>query len=262
MKFVLLALSLGIAFAGQEPGPATIGGGLQDPAAVARGKRFFAPTCGFCHGEDARGRSGPDLVRSPLVLDDIKGNVLGEFLQTGRPNKGMPAFALSPSQILDVAAFLHSQTHSAADRFSYVITGVVTGDPREGQALFDGRGKCSTCHSPTGDLAHVASKYDPVDLQYRMLMPPDPAENDLAKQQKQASQVTVTLPSGESVSGTLVSLDEFDVALRNASGWYRSYPRAGCKLHIQDPLALHRDSLRKYSDMDMHNLLAYLETLK
>jgi cytochrome c oxidase cbb3-type subunit III len=262
MRVVLLILIFVHSVFGQEPGPATIGGGRQDPAAVARGKKLFAPMCGFCHGEDARGRSAPDLVRSALVLDDIKGNLIGDVLRTGRPPKGMPAFAVSQGQILDIAAFLHSQTHAAADRFSYEIKGVVTGDPRAGQAIFEGQGKCSTCHSTTGDLAHVANKYNPVELQQRLLMPPSPSENEPSTQKRTAAEVTLTLPSGESVSGKLIFADEFDVALCTSSGWYRSYPRAGSQVQIRDPLQVHRESLHRYSDAEMHNLLAYLETMK
>lgn len=261
MRLTLVAVLAALSLAAQEPGPATIGGGQQDPAATARGKKLFAPTCGFCHGEDARGRSGPDLVRSAVVLDDVKGNLLGEFLRTGRPQKGMPAFALGASAVSDLAAFLHSQTHAAADRFSYVIKGVVTGDPRAGQAIFEGAGKCATCHSPTGDLAHIAGKYAPVDLQYRLLVPPS-GENEPGKHTPPPPEVTVTLPSGRSVSGMLVFADEFDVGLRNSSGWYRSYSRMGSKVQIRDPLSFHRESLRTRTDAEMHDMLAYLETLK
>ena len=126
----------------EQGGPDTIGGGLQDPAAVERGRKLFVPTCGFCHGPDARGRSGPDLVRSTVVLHDVKGNLLGEVLRNGRPKQGMPAFALAADQISDIAAFLHSKTHGAANRFTYVISGLLTGDAKAGQAFFDGPGKC------------------------------------------------------------------------------------------------------------------------
>jgi cytochrome c oxidase cbb3-type subunit III len=34
------------------------------------------------------------------------------------------------------------------------------------------------------------------------------------------------------------------------------------KVMIKDPLAAHRELLQKYTDADMHNLLAYLVTLK
>lgn len=249
----------------EQGGPDTIGGGLQNPAAVERGRKLFVPTCGFCHGPDARGRSGPDLVRSTLVLHDIKGNLIGEVLRTGRPKQGMPVFALTKDQVGDIAAFLHSKTHGAANRFTYVITGLLTGDAKAGQASFNGPGKCNSCHSVAGDLAHIASKYDPVELESRFLSPPSPDyPESFAKNPHPAAAIDVkaTLPSGESVSGTLIDLDAFDIAMLDSSGWYHSYARDGVKLEIHDPLQAHREMIPKYTDKDMHNMLAYLETLK
>jgi cytochrome c oxidase cbb3-type subunit III len=249
----------------EQGGPDTIGGGVQDPAAVERGSKLFASMCGFCHGADARGRSGPDLVRSSVVLHDIKGNAIGQVVRNGRPQQGMPAFSLSPDQISDIAAFLHSKTHGAANRFTYVISGLLTGDAKAGEAFFHGAGKCNTCHSPQQDLAHIASKYDPVELQARFLSPPSPdyPESFAGKKKSLAAiGVTVKLASGESVSGTLIDADAFDVALIDANGWYRSYPRDGVQLEIRDPLQAHRDMLPHYTDREMHNMLAYLETLK
>ncbi|MGH9613522.1 MAG: c-type cytochrome [Bryobacteraceae bacterium] len=230
-------------------------GQQQDSEAVNRGQKLFAAKCSFCHGEDARGRSGPDLIRSPTVLDDEKGNLIGAVIRNGRPGKGMPAFALPPEQTSDIVAFLHSRAYLAANRSTYVIQGLLTGDPKAGEAYFQGAGKCGTCHSPGGDLAHIAKKYDPVDLQSRFLYPSPPSKHA-------PTTVTVVLPSGESISGTLIALDDFDIALQDASGWYRSYSRSAVKFSIRDPLAEHRALIRQYSDADMHNLLAYLETLK
>jgi cytochrome c oxidase cbb3-type subunit 3 len=251
--------------ASEQGGPDTIGGGVQNPAAVERGRQFFVPTCGFCHGPDARGRSGPDLVRSSVVLHDIKGNLIGQMIRNGRPQQGMPAFSLSPEQIADIAAFLHSKTHGAANRFTYVISGLLTGDAKAGEAFFNGTGKCNTCHSPQTDLAHIASKYDPVELQSRFLSPPSPdyPESINGKSKPRAAiEVTVKLSSGESISGTLIDLNAFDVALIEANGWYHSYSRARVQLEITDPLRFHREMLPNYTDRDMHNMLAYLETMR
>ncbi len=136
---------------------------------------------------------------------------------------------------------------------------------RRATTFFLGAGKCGGCHSVQNDLAHIASKYDPVELQSRFLSPPSPdypqGFSD-ARKPRAAIDVTLKLPSGKSVSGTLVDLDAFDVALIDSEGWYRSYPRAGAQLDIRDPLKAHREMLPHYSDRDMHNMLAYLETLK
>jgi mono/diheme cytochrome c family protein len=239
---------------------------VPDPAAVERGQKTFVARCGFCHGSNANGgESGPDLVRSVLALDDEGGDKIGPVIRNGRPDKGMPAFPLSDDQIKDVAAFLRSRQQAAIDRNTYTIQNIVTGDAKKGQAYFNGTGRCNTCHSPTGDLAHVATKYDPVALQSRFVYPGArrPRRGEEPPPQTLATPVTVTLSSGQTVTGKLEYLDDFNVALRDATGDYRSFERgAGVKVDVRDPLAAHEELLKKYTDNDMHNLVAYLETLK
>ena len=237
-----------------------------DKEAAERGRKIFVPTCGFCHGNDARGKTGPDLVRSPLALRDNKGDLLGPMLRDGRPDRGMPPFAaLTAEQIGDISMFLHARAADASNRFAYKIGDVITGDPRKGSAFFNGDGKCASCHSITGDLAHVATKYDAVELQRRMLYPtPNFIDVFLGKAfaPPKPSKVTVRLTSGEQISGTLVHLDEFWVSLHDASGSYRSFSRKNATVDVEDPRAQHEALLPKYTDDEMHSILAYLETLK
>lgn len=233
---------------------------VPDAAAVERGQKIFVGNCGFCHGTTAQGGdSGPDLVRSALALDDERGDKIGPVIEQGRPGKGMPAFHLPADQIQDIAAFLRSRQQAAIDRNAYSILNVVTGDREKGREYFNGAGRCHSCHSPTGDLAGIAKKYDAVTLQSRFLYP-RPRSSDT---QPVRPQVTITLASGQSFSGTLEFLDDFNVALHDASGDYHSFSRdAHVKVEVHDPLAAHAELLKKYSDADMHNLLAYLVTLR
>jgi cytochrome c oxidase cbb3-type subunit III len=237
-----------------------------DKEAAERGRKIFVPTCGFCHGNDAHGKSGPDLVRSPLALHDNKGNVIGPVIQNGRPERGMPAFpALPAEQIADISAFLHSRAADVSNRLAYKIGNLSTGDPQKGAAFFNGEGRCASCHSTTGDLAHVATKYEPVELQRRMLYPaPNLMDVILgrATTPPAPSKVTVQLASGERVSGVLDHLDEFTVSLHDSAGWYRSFPRESVTVDVQDPRAAHEGLLPKYSDQQLHDVFAYLETLK
>jgi cytochrome c oxidase cbb3-type subunit III len=235
-----------------------------DKAAEERGRKIFIPTCGFCHGNDAHGKSGPDLVRSALVLHDNKGDAIGPVIRNGRPERGMPAFStMTNEQIADISTFLHSRAADVSNRFAYKIGDLVTGDSHKGQSYFQDH--CASCHSPTGDLAHVATKYEAVELQRRMLYPaPNLIDVFLGKATKPVAptKVTVHLPSGDEVSGTLDHIDEFNVSLHDASGWYRSFSRENTKVDVQDPRAGHEALLPEYTDDDMHNVLAYLETLK
>src|ERR1700755_652592 len=65
---------------------------------AARGQKEFTASCGFCHGADATGARGPDLLRSPIVAHDVKGNMIGDVIHSGRPDKGMPALPLTDAQ--------------------------------------------------------------------------------------------------------------------------------------------------------------------
>lgn len=235
-------------------------GPAPDEAAAARGKTIFQSNCGFCHGSEATGAEGPNLIRSTLVLHDEKGNLVGPFLHKGRPDRGMPAFPnLTDEQTYDIAEFLHQRVEDTTNRFTYKIQNVVTGNADQGKAFFDSH--CSQCHSPTGDLAHIASKVEPADLQALFLYPSYRISPD-GEKTTVPTEVSVTLPSGQTISGTLKRVDDFTISMYDSSGEYHSWPRSEVKVDIKDPLAGHRELLAKYSNADMHNILAYLETLK
>ncbi len=223
--------------------------------AEQRGQKEFVQSCGFCHGEDATGSRAPDLVRSPLVNRDANGDLIAPVIRNGRPDQGMPALPLSDSTIQDIVAFLHLRVKQAASSSrvggDYPIERLLTGNAEAGRAYFNGAGQCASCHSPTGDLAGVAKKYPPIFLEERFLSP-----------RRGFVTLTVTTPSGEQITGRRDHLDEFTVSLRDASGWYHSWARNKVKVEIHDPLQAHRELLAKYTDADIHNLFAYLETLK
>jgi cytochrome c oxidase cbb3-type subunit III len=231
-------------------------GPAPDAAAAARGEKLFGPNCGFCHGEKARGGAGPNLVRSPIVLHDEKGEQIGPAIAKGFPDKGMPAFpAFTEAQLADLAQYLHFQVELVANRGTYKRLNVVTGNAAAGQAYFNSA--CKSCHSPTGDLAHIGSRYEPDQLQNRFLWPAGGRGGGGTRQK-----VTVTLASGEKIAGTVKKIDDFDISIYDASGAYRSWPRDAVKVDLEDRLAAHRALLDKYTDADMHNLTAFLVTLK
>jgi mono/diheme cytochrome c family protein len=237
-------------------------GPAPDAAAAARGEKLYAPSCGFCHGDKARGAEGPNLVRSETVLHDEKGELIGPVVSQGRPDKGMPSFAsFTKDQLYDIAEFLHLQVELVANRGIYKRLNVVTGDAKAGEVYFNGAGGCANCHSPTGDLAKIGSRLQPDQLQTRFIWPGAGGFGG-GRGGGSPTKVTVTLPSGETVSGTLKRQDDFNISIYDAQGTYHSWPRDSVKIQIEDKLVAHRALLDKYTDLDMHNLTAYLVTLK
>jgi hypothetical protein len=181
----------------------------------------------------------------------------------------MPRFDLSDAQTSDLAAFLHAAIYLNSNRRLYKILDIVVGDPKAGEAYFNGAGGCRTCHSATGDLKGIGAKYEPATLQGRLLMPRGSGESSSGLPaplytHRTAIRATVTLPSGESVTGGLVRLTDFDVTVYDASGRTRTWLRNGeaPKVTVTDPLQAHMDQLTKWTDADMHNMTAYLASLK
>lgn len=229
---------------------------------VQKGSALFRQNCSFCHGRDAGGgESGPDLTRSKLVTADINGNRITPVVRNGRPDKGMPHFELSDDEINSLVAFIHTQQKSllagvsgrrgAGGRRGVDPSDLQTGNAEAGRQYFNGAGGCANCHSPTGDLAGIASRYQGLQLERQMLYP-----------RRAKAKVTVTLASGESITGTLAYLDEFTVGLFDSTDTYRSWRASDVEYKVDSPVNAHVEQFPKYSDDDVHNLMAYLQTLR
>jgi cytochrome c oxidase cbb3-type subunit III len=244
-----------------------------DGDSVQRGKDLLVARCGFCHGSNARGgTSGPDLTRSAMVQEDENGKQLGEFLKVGRPERNMPKFELTPQEVTDLATFLHSTIYEIGNRGAYKILDILTGDPKAGEAFFQGAGRCVTCHSPTADLQGVGAKYEPATLQERMLMPrarrrrgPPTGRGPLPWEEPNAVKATVSPSAGASFTGALVRLTDFDVTIYDAQTkqmrtWLRKDDQP--KVVLMDPLQAHVDLLGRWTDTDMRNVTAFLAGLK
>lgn len=261
----------GAGFIGAGPDDAHV----VDPEAAERGKAVYVAECVTCHGNKARGgpdslppaQRGADLVRSLVVLKDRYGAAIGGFLKKGHPTQsGKPSASIEGAQAIDLAHFLHLKVNDTlrSGPYSQVIN-VLTGDPKSGQVFFNGPGGCLKCHSAAGDLAGVGRKYEPAMLQQKFLFPRTFGFGRGARAVSAGKPVTVSVTpaGGQTVSGTLVYLDDFNVSLRDRMGEYFSWKRTpNLKVEKSDPYAGHVELLDKLTDKNIHDTVAYLETLK
>jgi mono/diheme cytochrome c family protein len=233
-----------------------------DPAALERGAALYKINCAFCHGQDARGGDGgPSLLRSGVVLADQNGELIGPVVEQGRGT--MPKFAFKPQQVVDIAVFLHSFRVAGYDAARFKPPTILVGDAKAGEAYFSRT--CASCHSTTGDLRGLAARVaDERVLQQSWLMPGSMTGRGAPLPAKaRPPTVTVTEPGQPPVTGALGRIDDFVVSVVMPDGAYRSFrltPRT--KVDVQDPLAPHKDLLRTYTDADIHNVTAFLATLK
>jgi cytochrome c oxidase cbb3-type subunit 3 len=219
------------------------------------GNSLFQQNCAFCHGRDAGGgETGPDLTRSKVVAEDKAGDKIGPIVRNGIADKGMPKFNFSDEDLAAVVAFIH-QAKTVAEsqkggRRGVDVSDLQTGNAEAGKAYFSGTGGCAGCHSATGDLAGISKRFQGLSLEQRWLYP-----------RRSSATATVTLPSGETVKGKLAHHDEFTIAVIDGAGHYHSWFVDRVKYSIDDPVDAHAKLLAKYTDDDIHNLMAYLQTL-
>src|SRR5690349_13883544 len=249
---------------------------LADPAVIARGKTLFEINCRLCHGADLRGgdMGGVNLLRSNLVLTDQHGELILPVVHGGRQNPGMPVMPPFP-QIPDddvkaIAEYIHAVAFTMRGQGNPpastepVVLNILVGDANAGKAYF--AAKCSSCHSATGDLQGIASRIsEPVQLQNAWVSGGGGrGGRGGGGANRREMRVTVTAANGQKVEGRLDRLDDFIVTLTPADGVQRSFTRSGDvpKIDINDPLAGHKQLLPVYTDKDIHDVTAYLVTLK
>jgi cytochrome c oxidase cbb3-type subunit 3 len=249
--------------AGKETAPASAASSVTyAPELVQKGAAIFRQDCSFCHGRDAGGgESGPDLTRSKIVAQDVNGDRIGAVVRNGRPDKGMPPFEKSEDEIASLAAFIHTQQNialsgtdrrkDAGGRKGVDVSDLQTGNVEAGKRYFEGAGGCTKCHSASGDLAGIASRYKGLELEEQMLYP-----------KHARPKVVVQTESGQTISGKLAYEDEFVIGMTDDSGAYHSWRVRDVHYKIDPGLNAHVELFSKYSDDDVHNLMAYLQTLK
>lgn len=274
-----MTIALGIASAAfaQAPAPASPAGGRGaagrgggrpaaypdrppgDPAVVARGKALYGVHCTFCHGSDARGgEGGPNLLRRQVVLDDQNGELIAPIVHNGIGE--MPKINITDAQVSDIAAFVHSFKVGGYDISRMTPPSIVVGDAKAGEAYF--KTTCAGCHSVTGDLKGFAGRFaEPKQLQQTWLMP----GGGRGGRGGSGKPVTVTVNTAQGkVEGRLARIDDFLVTLVDSEGLQRTFRRDGDnpKVEVHDPLEPHRNLLPRYQDKDIHDLTAYLVTVK
>ena len=257
--------------------PTTIRGGvgprdkpMVDPKAVQLATPLYVSACQSCHGPDARGTSdGANLVRSELVLRNRYGSTLAPYLATQHPpvpgagGAPGPLAPLTSMQVLLLSHFLRERLNDTLRGSPLFKPGdVLTGNAAAGEAYFNGAGGCAKCHAPNGDLAAIGRRMDPVTIQQRFLFP-----NNIGSRRRStpapAVTVAVTTSAGETVAGSLVYLDDFNVSVRDASGAHRTIRRGpGVRVEKHDPYAAHVALLPRITDKAMHDVVAYLASLK
>lgn len=243
----------------------------EDPVQVAHGKTLYDVNCRACHGADLRGgdMGGPNLLRSPVALADKKGELIVPIIHGSRSKNGMPAIGISIPDAEAVAAYVRSvmgmigvQGMPPSEGKEVPREMILVGNVAEGKAFFDT--KCSSCHNATGDMKGIGAKITDLKTLQTTWVAGEQKRARRGPSTAPEPKVSIALPSGTTEEGTLVHIDDFLVTVKLADGSIQSYRRVGDtpKVTVKDPMEAHRAMLGQYTDKDIHDVTAYLETLK
>jgi cytochrome c oxidase cbb3-type subunit III len=237
---------------------------------LARGKALYETNCASCHAADLRGTANvPRLLRSGVALSDEHGESIGAAVA-----KHNPKINLVEADNGAIAEYIHSVLASAGGQGSPpgrnpvgLQLNVLVGDSKAGGAYF--AKACAACHSATGDLSGIASKYsDPRSLQNAWVAGTSAANPFGGRGGGGAGNpVTVTMPNGQKFQGKLLRKDDYIVILTLADGTRKSIARDGDvpKVEVKDPNEAHKRMLLALDDPEnknLHDVTAFLATLK
>jgi mono/diheme cytochrome c family protein len=260
-----------------------------DAAASAAGKALWTTHCITCHGTNARGtETGPNLIRTETVNYDRAtperpgtGQVLGPFLKKGHQTQsGKPSASFTDEEIMQLAQFLServNETMRGSPTYIVLNENVLTGDPKAGEAFFKGAGGCTTCHNEKErNLAGIGSRITSAQqLQARVLYP-GPAGGRGGRGRGAAAApaapatpnplapvTTIAMPGQSPMNVTVVEEDAFMITFVDPSGAMRTVRKGpNVKITVTNPMQWHIDFADRLEDKQMHDLTAYLWSLK
>jgi cytochrome c oxidase cbb3-type subunit 3 len=179
----------------------------------------------------------------------------------------MPPLQIPPDDVKAIATYIHSVTANARGQGAPpegapVELNIVVGDAKAGQTYF--AANCASCHS-AADMQGVATRVSgPMALQNYWVGGGGGGRGGRGGAAPTPVTAIVTDASGQKIEGRLIRLDDFSVVVAQADGTSRSFRRDGDvpKVEVRDPREAHRKLLPIYADTDIHNVTAYLVTLK
>jgi putative heme-binding domain-containing protein len=187
-------------------------------AADVQGSMLFDSNCGSCHGSDGRGGEHAPDIATAADVQRLADSDLIAIAKDGVP--GMPAFGwLGQEKLTAIVQYLRTLQGRHIDI-------KLPGNPKGGEALFFGRGRCSECHMVNGKGGFIGSDLslygaDASAGQVRRVIL-DPNRN-LPPQKKATTVVTQT---GQTFTGMLKVEDNFSVSVQTMDGDFHFFQKS------------------------------------
>jgi putative heme-binding domain-containing protein len=242
LRFSLLALLAGAAFAQQG----------YSPADIQSGKQLYGVNCSNCHGPNGNFVSGVDLGHGNFRRASTDNELVAIMVQ-GIMGTPMPPANLSDQQAHQIVAYLRSL--AVAD------TGAGKADLAHGKSLFESKG-CLNCHrvrdhgSRVGpDLTGVGARRKAAEIERSIV---DPNAEVLPENRY----VRAVTRDGATITGRILNEDTYSLQLIDSKEKLVSLQKADLRQFEflkSSPMPSYRDKL---SGDELSDLVGYLVSLK
>jgi putative heme-binding domain-containing protein len=228
--------------------------GTYSQADIQSGSVVYAAQCTQCHGPTGDQVSGVDLrggrFRNATTDDDLR-----RIITDGLPGTSMPGRKFEPAQLTALVAFVRNMRDFDAKT-------VAVGGVSPGQAIFEGAGRCATCHRVGGrgsrigpDLTEIGSSRSPAALQQSLL---DPTSVMMPINRP----VRIVTKDGQTINGRRLNEDTYTIQLMTDQERLLSVSKADLRSYQ----VLTTSSMPSYKDkltpQEIADTVAYLSSLR
>jgi putative heme-binding domain-containing protein len=224
------------------------------PADIQYGAQIFASQCAACHGTNGDQIAGVSF-RAGVFKRVVSDNDLRATITNGVPGTAMQPFAFGASELTGIVSYIRNMS-------SFAAGGGAIGNAARGQALFDGAGKCATCHAVNGKGPRVAPDLGDTgmlrtaELLHRTLVDPEGAMLPLNRS------IRAVTKDGKAITGRRLNEDTYTVQLIDENERLVSLTKADLREFAVLKTTTMPSYKDKFSAQEMADLEAYLLSLK
>ena len=254
LSVTVLMLAGGALLVAQKPSdtlPAGKNPHLGNKASIRSGLALYRVRCGDCHGLDARGYRGPDLIAALGGMPDERAF---QVIRRGVPGTEMPASTIPDDDVLMILAYLRDMNAASAGESA-------RGNVDKGGQIF--ASQCASCHrvGERGgrlgpDLSRVGAARSPSVLIREIRTPSEwipPAFES----------VTLVTKDGQRIPAVKKNEDVFSIQVMDMRGRIQGHLRSDLQEVIYENVSrMPAFGPDRLTDADLNDLVAYLSTLR
>jgi len=253
---LVFAIAGGLWLTAQEQRSETLPPGknphLGNRESIRQGMVLYRTRCADCHGLDASGYRGPDLVTA--IAGGLTDERLFQTIRKGVPGTEMPPTNSPDDDVLLLIAYLRNLgTTTPPER--------PIGNAENGAKLF--ASQCASCHRVAGrggrigpDLTRIGIARSRAALVREVRTPSEWIEPNFET-------VTLVTKDGQRIRGTKKNEDVFSIQVMDTRERIQGY----LKSNLQDVIYEKTSLMPEYgpgrlSDNDLNDVIGYLSTLR